>query len=188
MRREGCIQRECTQFFWATSRGAARTTHAIRITYLTDHRVFYTRGVESSARPLAETQQEAIARPPASTSFNLKQLSRILIQFRPQDRSAREFLSRIVCQRGTNPDCKIEKELVVTGNPLIEIEFNTKEVVRLDPSEMTVSDIVRLVSDKSSEMDMIKQLKAAGLADHTFEIREARGASFVGEQTKIPRQ
>jgi hypothetical protein len=121
-------------------------------------------------------------------SFNLKQLSRILVRFRPKDTSAREFLSRILCQRSTNPDCKIDKELTEGGTPLVEVEFDSKEVIRLDPSSMTAADIVRLVSNKSSEMDMNKQLEAAGLSEHTFNIGNSKGAAFAGAQRKIPRQ
>ena len=102
----------------------------------------------------------------ATTSrFSLKQLSRIFVQFRPEDRSAREFLSRIICQRGTNPECKIEQALTVEpgAEPVIEIEFDTKEVVRVDPSGMTVGEILRVVEGRAMEMETASMLKKAGL-------------------------
>ena len=87
------------------------------------------------------------------------------MQFRPEDRSAREFLSRIVCQRDTNPDCKIEQSLTVEPGaaPVIEIEFDTKEVVRVDPVGMTVGEILRVVEGRGMEMETAKVLKKAGL-------------------------
>lgn len=49
-------------------------------------------------------------------SMNLKQISRIMVQFSPwtqkNSSSAREFLARIICQQSTNPDCKIERKIL----------------------------------------------------------------------------
>ena len=89
--------------------------------------------------------------------LDLRQLSRIVVRFRPQDRSAREFLSRVVCQSGTNPDCKIEHALMsdnADGTASVEVEFDTKEVVRLETDGMTVGDILRFVSNKSREREV----------------------------------
>lgn len=47
-------------------------------------------------------------------SMNLKQITRILVQFSPlagNGASAREFLARIVCAQSSNPDCKIEQKV-----------------------------------------------------------------------------
>ena len=50
--------------------------------------------------------------------FNLQQFSRILVRCRPEDTSAREFLARIICQRETNQDCKIERQLMYVTTAL----------------------------------------------------------------------
>lgn len=76
----------------------------------------------------------------------------------------------------------------VRGDPLIEIEFDNKESLQLQPSTMTVNDIVSLLKNRADEMDMNTRLKAAGLANHTFAGDAVTGRDFVGTGHKIPRQ
>jgi hypothetical protein len=58
----------------------------------------------------------------------------------------------------------------------------------LEPSGMTVNDIVSLLKNRADEMDMNARLKAAGLDRHTFAGDFATGRDFVGTKHKIPRQ
>lgn len=74
------------------------------------------------------------------------------------------------------------------GDPLIEIEFDNKETVQLEPKTMTVNDIVSVLKNRADEMDMNARLKAAGLANHTFASDCVTGQDFVGTRHKIPRQ
>lgn len=74
------------------------------------------------------------------------------------------------------------------GHPLIEIEFDNKEKLQLEPSSMTVDDIVNMLKNRADEMDMNARLQAAGLAKHRFAGDFATGRDFVGTKHKIPRQ
>lgn len=114
----------------------------------------------------------------SAMKFDLRQLSRVVVRFRPQDRSAREFLSRVVCQSGTNPDCKIEHSLTVDDGvrPSVEVELDTKEVFRLETDGLTVGDIVRFVSNKSREREVTETFERAGWK------KDAGGATVCGER------
>ncbi|KAI8111378.1 hypothetical protein M9435_003879 [Picochlorum sp. BPE23] len=118
-----------------------------------------------------------------------------MVQFSPwtqkNSSSAREFLARIICQQSTNPDCKIERKILLKGDPKVEIEYDNKEVTKLETSGMTVDDIVNIVKNRADEMEMSAQLKAAGLSGYTFTStwkRDTKGKDFVGSAHKIPRQ
>lgn len=76
----------------------------------------------------------------------------------------------------------------VRGSPLIEIEFDNKEKLSLEPTGMTVNDIVSLLKNRADEMDTNARLKAAGLDSHRFTGDFATGRDFVGTRHKIPRQ
>lgn len=77
------------------------------------------------------------------------------------------------------------------GDPKVEIEYDNKEVTKLETSEMTVDDIVNIVKNRADEMEMNAQLKAAGLSGYTFSStwnRNTKSKDFVGSAHKIPRQ
>lgn len=122
-------------------------------------------------------------------SMQLGNLRRIVLRFRPQDRSAREFLARVVCQRATNPDCEIDIQLH-DGAPSVEVEFDTKEVVRLETEGMTAGDIVRLVSNKSKEREVMETFQRAGWRKEMAVVGGPAGGkwNYAGVGVRIPRR
>ncbi len=122
-------------------------------------------------------------------SMKLSNLRKIVLRFRPQDRSAREFLARVVCQRATNPDCEIDIQLH-DDRPSVEVEFDTKEVVRLETEGMTAGDIVRLVSNKSKEREVMETFERAGWQKEMVVGGPEGSASwnYAGVGVRIPRR
>jgi len=77
------------------------------------------------------------------------------------------------------------------GDPVVEIEFDNKEVTRLETSDMNVNEIVQVIKSRAEEMDMQEKLKSAGLSDKKFETSWVAGTKsheIAGMKRHIPRQ
>ena len=73
---------------------------------------------------------------------------------------------------------------------MIEIEFDTKEVVRVEPAGMTVGDILRVVEGRAMEMETGKVLKKAGLEGVRWEVGGlgVGGRGWGGAWERVERQ
>lgn len=129
--------------------------------------------------------------------MQLKQISRILVQFSPytgQARSAREFLARVTSTPAqlTNPDCQIKTRVRVKGDAFVEIEYDNKQVTRIDTGDMTVQQILEQVQSRAEEMDTMQKLKDAGLGssllESSWQQHMGKETVAVGSIKFIPRQ
>ncbi|PSC69249.1 39S ribosomal mitochondrial [Micractinium conductrix] len=106
--------------------------------------------------------------------MQLKQISRILVQFSPytgQARSAREFLARVTSApaQASNPECQVQARVRVKGDPYVEIEYGNKQVARIDTGKLTVAQILEQVQSRAEEMDTMQKLKEAGFGTSQLE-------------------
>ncbi|KAI7839748.1 hypothetical protein COHA_006552 [Chlorella ohadii] len=118
--------------------------------------------------------------------MQLKQINRILVQFSPYTgnaRSAREFITRITSRKAqeSNADCKIETRVRVKGEPFVEIEYENKQVARIDTGELTIQQILE------------QKLKAAGFGagdklESAWQQHFGKETDSVGQVQFIPRQ
>ncbi|KAL4439865.1 hypothetical protein ABPG75_002866 [Micractinium tetrahymenae] len=129
--------------------------------------------------------------------MQLKQISRILVQFSPytgQARSAREFLARVTSRpaQATNPDCQVLARVRVKGEPFVEIEFDNKQVARIETGGLTIQQILEQVQSRTEEIDTMQKLKDAGFGSSKLESswqRElGKETSTVGQVQFVPRQ
>ncbi len=164
--------------------GALRPSHVHP-----SHIIFHSSSRASSAsRATRASRASRASRAYHNThEMHLSNLRRIVLRFRPQDRSAREFLARVVCQRATNPDCEIDIHLHDCA-PSVEVEFDTKEVVRLETEGMTAGDIVRLVSNKSKEREVMETFERAGWRKEVAVGGSEGNRNYAGVGVRIPRR
>ncbi|KAI8477140.1 MAG: hypothetical protein J3K34DRAFT_399503 [Monoraphidium minutum] len=100
----------------------------------------------------------------------LRHLKRVFIQFSPLDpraTSARELLQRVGCDaaRKSNPACQVEfniDEAAKPGTSFVELQFNDDAQQRLPTADYRVNDIVRIIEQKASEMEMRSVMKEVG--------------------------
>ncbi|KAI3431802.1 hypothetical protein D9Q98_010555 [Chlorella vulgaris] len=129
--------------------------------------------------------------------MQLKQISRILVQFSPytgQARSAREFLARVSSRpaQASNPECTVQTNLRVKGDPFIEIEFDNKQMTRIDTAGLNIQQILEQVQSQAEEMDTMQKLKAAGFGsqklDSSWHQKLGKDSVSVGKVEHVPRQ
>ncbi|KIY99651.1 hypothetical protein MNEG_8310 [Monoraphidium neglectum] len=92
----------------------------------------------------------------------LRHLKRVFIQFSPLDpraTSARELLQRVGCDaaRKSNPSCQVEFNIDEAGKPgssFVELQFVDDAQAKLQTADYRVDDIVRIIEQKASEMEM----------------------------------
>lgn len=100
----------------------------------------------------------------------LRHLKRVFIQFAPLDpkaTSARELLQRVGCDaaRKSNPACVVEFSIDEKGKPgssFVELQFVDDVQQRLNTADYRVDDIVRIIQQKASEMEMRSVMKEVG--------------------------
>ena len=100
----------------------------------------------------------------------LRHLKRVFIQFSPLDpraTSARELLQRVGCDaaRKSNPECAVEfkvDEDAAPGSSFVELQFVDDAQARLATADYRVDDIVRIIEQKASEMEMRSVMKEVG--------------------------
>lgn len=100
----------------------------------------------------------------------LKHLKRVFIQFHPSDgkaTAARELLARVGNDkaRKSNPDCVVEYKVVETSQiprSFIELQFSDSESHRLYTADLKVADIVKLIEQKATEMELRSVMKDVG--------------------------
>lgn len=100
----------------------------------------------------------------------LRHLKRVFIQFAPLDpkaTSARELLQRVGCDaaRKSNPACQVEFKVDEDGKPgssFVELQFIDDAQQRLPTADYRVDDIVRIIEQKASEMEMRTVMKEVG--------------------------
>eukprot|EP00887_Chlorella_sp_A99_P000468 scaffold17.g468.t1 len=100
--------------------------------------------------------------------MQLKQISRVLVQFSPLQgnaRSAREFLARVTSKpaAASNPDCTVETRVRVKGEPFVEVQYENKQVERIATAHLTISQVIEQVMSRAEEMETGQKLKGAGL-------------------------
>lgn len=116
----------------------------------------------------------------------LRHLKRVFIQFSPLDAratSARELLQRVGCDaaRKSNPACEVEfkvEESGAAGGSFVELQFVDDATARLSTADHRVDDIVRLIEQKASEMEMRSVMKEVG-----FDPSKQQGAAGSGGGT-----
>ena len=92
----------------------------------------------------------------------LRHLKRVFIQFSPADpraTSARELLQRVGNDkaRKSNPDCAVDfkvDEGAGEGAAVVELQFVDDDTRRLRTADLRVTDIVRMIEEKATEMEM----------------------------------
>uniref|UniRef100_A0A383VCI6 Large ribosomal subunit protein mL53 n=1 Tax=Tetradesmus obliquus TaxID=3088 RepID=A0A383VCI6_TETOB len=92
----------------------------------------------------------------------LKHLKRVFIQFHPSDARAtpaRELLARVGNDkaRKSNPDCVVDYKVVETAQiprSFIELQFADNEQHKLYTADLKVADIVKLIEQKATEMEL----------------------------------
>lgn len=97
----------------------------------------------------------------------LKHLKRVFIQFHPSDAratAARELLARVGNDkaRKSNPDCVVEYKVVETPQvprSFIELQFADNESHKLYTADLKVADIVKLIEQKATEMELKSVMK-----------------------------
>jgi large subunit ribosomal protein L53 len=100
----------------------------------------------------------------------LRHLKRVFISFSPLDpraTSARELLQRVGCDaaRKSNPACAVEfavDEAAAPGTSYVELQFADDQQARLATADFRVDDIVRIIEQKASEMEMRSVMKEVG--------------------------
>jgi large subunit ribosomal protein L53 len=100
----------------------------------------------------------------------LRHLKRVFISFSPSDpraTSARELLQRVGCDaaRKSNPACAVEFAVEESGAPggaFVELLFVDDASARLATADYRVDDIVRVIEQKASEMEMRSVMKEVG--------------------------
>jgi large subunit ribosomal protein L53 len=100
----------------------------------------------------------------------LRHLKRVFIQFSPLDpraTSARELLQRVGCDaaRKSNPACAVDfsvDEAGGAGSAFVELQFVDDAQQRLPTADLRVDDIVRLIDQKASEMELRAVMKEVG--------------------------
>eukprot|EP00879_Flechtneria_rotunda_P028572 GHRR01030730.1.p1 GENE.GHRR01030730.1~~GHRR01030730.1.p1 ORF type:complete len:110 (-),score=13.84 GHRR01030730.1:136-465(-) len=97
----------------------------------------------------------------------LKHLKRVIIQFHPSDpkaTAARELLQRVGNDkaRKSNPDCVIDYKVIETSQisrSFIELQFADLESHKLYTADLRVDDIVKLIEQKATEMELRSVMK-----------------------------
>ena len=77
------------------------------------------------------------------------------------------------------------------SEPIIEIEYENKNVERMVTSNMTITQILERVQNIAQEMDTAAKLKAAGLEGQKLVspwLQSAGKEEGVGNSARIPRQ
>ncbi|GBF92570.1 hypothetical protein Rsub_05184 [Raphidocelis subcapitata] len=118
----------------------------------------------------------------------LRHLKRVFISFSPLDpraTSARELLQRVGCDaaRKSNPACAVEfavEEAGAPGGAFVELDFVDDARARLATADFRVDDIVRLIEQKASEMEMRTVMKEVGFDPATLAGPRGGGSSGGG--------
>lgn len=113
----------------------------------------------------------------------LRHLKRVFISFSPLDpkaTSARELLQRVGCDaaRSSNPQCAVEfavDEAAPSGGAFVELQFADGAEAKLQTADFKVSDIMRVIDQKSSEMELRAVMKEVG-----FDVASAGKAAAGG--------
>jgi large subunit ribosomal protein L53 len=100
----------------------------------------------------------------------LRHLKRVFIQFSPLDpraTSARELLQRVGCDaaRKSNPACAVDFAVDESGAPgssFVELQFADDATQRLATADYRVDDIVRIIAQRASEMEMRSVMTEVG--------------------------
>eukprot|EP00878_Enallax_costatus_P011841 GHUV01012363.1.p1 GENE.GHUV01012363.1~~GHUV01012363.1.p1 ORF type:complete len:119 (+),score=22.17 GHUV01012363.1:727-1083(+) len=100
----------------------------------------------------------------------LKHLKRVFIQFHPADAratAARELLARVGNDksRKSNPECVVDYKVVETAQVprcFVELQFTDNEKQKLYTADLTVADIVRIIEQKATEMELRTVMKEVG--------------------------
>jgi len=128
---------------------------------------YNTQGRQALLQSLVATRQPPRTR---SAPTMLRHLKRVFIQFSPLDpraTSARELLQRVGCDaaRKSNPACAVEFSVDEAGAPgsgFVELQFNDDARQRLPTADYRVDDIVRIIEQKASEMELRSVMKEVG--------------------------
>jgi hypothetical protein len=81
----------------------------------------------------------------------------------------------------------------VQGEPFVEIEYENKQVTRIDTGSLTIGEIMEQVQSRAEEMDTMQKLKAAGFGagdklESAWQQHLGKESSSVGQVQFIPRQ
>jgi hypothetical protein len=79
----------------------------------------------------------------------------------------------------------------VKSEPIIEIEYENKNVERMVTTDMTITQILERVESKAQEMEMAAKLKQAGLEGQRLEtpwMQHMGKETAVGSTAHVPRQ
>lgn len=79
----------------------------------------------------------------------------------------------------------------VKSEPIIEIEYENKNVERIVTTGMTINQILERVQSKAQEMEMTAKLKQAGLDGQKLDspwLQHMGKETSVGSSAHIPRQ
>jgi large subunit ribosomal protein L53 len=97
----------------------------------------------------------------------LKHLKRVFVKFAPTDpraTSARELLQRVGCDkaRKSNPECQVEFQAdnaVGPNGSYVELLFVDDEQRQLRTADLKIDDIVRIIQQKATEMELRSVMK-----------------------------
>eukprot|EP00775_Hariotina_reticulata_P000227 gene227-430_t len=101
----------------------------------------------------------------------LKHLKRVFIEFHPgdpQSTAARELLQRVgnAQARKSNPDCVVDYKVVETAHipkSVVELQFSDNESHKLYTADLKVADIVKIIEQKATEMELRSVMKDLAL-------------------------
>lgn len=121
----------------------------------------------------------------------LSRVRKLVISFAPlseKSKSAAGLLARVrgPGSRKNNPECTVEHNLLIKGEPFLEIEYTNNEQVKLSTAVLSEQDIISQITEKCLNIETAEVLKKSGLLGTRLEVAANDDRYHAGSSRKIP--
>lgn len=121
----------------------------------------------------------------------LSRVKKLAISFAPlshKSKSAIGLLARVrgPSSRKSNPDCIVEHNLLVEGEPSVDVEFSNNEKQTFMTALMSEKQIISDITEKCLIIETEEVLKKANLFGTKLEVAADENRYYAGVARKIP--